>query len=236
MWTANPGRRRRRPRAAGFMGESAGNRRATRRLDCGESARLGRRRRHTATLRSLLPGCPEQLAALRRSARGALEDTDGQPVDGARTAGSGAAGCGNACEWAETHWIIPETGAPIVLRPWQRACLLAMFPADGSASPWETVLAPPREPRRTDQRRVGRHPRHTHPHDRARPRPHPRLLAEVPMGERTTRNEHAPALGRRPAMSRSVSCSVSAAASACRCSGSSNVKRAHGSIRILIRP
>lgn len=45
-----------------------------------------------------------------------------------------------SAEWAETHWILPETGEPIRLRPWQRAVLLAMFPADGSPSPWETFL------------------------------------------------------------------------------------------------
>ena len=40
----------------------------------------------------------------------------------------------NAVEWAEANWILPETGKPIRLRPWQRACLSAMFPADGSPS------------------------------------------------------------------------------------------------------
>jgi phage terminase large subunit-like protein len=43
-------------------------------------------------------------------------------------------------EWAESNWVIPETGKPIVLRPWQRAVLLAMFPADGSPSRFETFL------------------------------------------------------------------------------------------------
>ena len=45
-----------------------------------------------------------------------------------------------AVEWAEATWILPETGRPIVLRPWQRAVLAAMFPPDGSRSPWETFL------------------------------------------------------------------------------------------------
>jgi hypothetical protein len=45
-----------------------------------------------------------------------------------------------AADWAESHWILPETGRPIVLRPWQRAVLEAMFPADGSPSAHETFL------------------------------------------------------------------------------------------------
>ncbi|WP_217913325.1 terminase TerL endonuclease subunit [Miltoncostaea marina] len=45
-----------------------------------------------------------------------------------------------AADWAERYWILPETGRPIVLRPWQRAALAAMFPPDGSPSPWETFL------------------------------------------------------------------------------------------------
>ena len=46
----------------------------------------------------------------------------------------------NAVEWAEANWILPETRRPIRLRPWQRAVLTAMFPEDGTASPWETFL------------------------------------------------------------------------------------------------
>ncbi len=45
-----------------------------------------------------------------------------------------------AAAWAEGYWILPETGRPIVLRPWQRKVLAAMFPADGSPSRWETFL------------------------------------------------------------------------------------------------
>jgi phage terminase large subunit-like protein len=45
----------------------------------------------------------------------------------------------NVADWAETSWRLP-TGELIQLRPWQRATLLAMFPADGSLSPWETFL------------------------------------------------------------------------------------------------
>ncbi|MEP6977621.1 MAG: hypothetical protein ABI948_06170 [Thermoleophilia bacterium] len=43
-------------------------------------------------------------------------------------------------EWAETNWILPETRRPIVLQPWQRETLLAIFPPDGSPSPHETFL------------------------------------------------------------------------------------------------
>jgi hypothetical protein len=46
----------------------------------------------------------------------------------------------NVIQWAEHNWIIPETGRPIVLRPWQKSALLAMFPPDGSRPPWETFL------------------------------------------------------------------------------------------------
>jgi phage terminase large subunit-like protein len=46
----------------------------------------------------------------------------------------------NAIEWAETHWRLPETGQTIVLAPWEKACLTAMFPLDGAPSPWETFL------------------------------------------------------------------------------------------------
>ena len=46
----------------------------------------------------------------------------------------------NVCDWAELVWIVPETGKPIRLRPWQRAVLLAMFPPDGFPSEWETFL------------------------------------------------------------------------------------------------
>ena len=46
----------------------------------------------------------------------------------------------NAVEWAESAWIVPETKPPIVLRPWQRAPLEAMFPEDGSLPLWETYL------------------------------------------------------------------------------------------------
>ena len=45
----------------------------------------------------------------------------------------------SAVDWAESHWIVPETGRLIVLKEWQRQVLRAMFP-DGSASPWETFL------------------------------------------------------------------------------------------------
>jgi phage terminase large subunit-like protein len=45
----------------------------------------------------------------------------------------------NAVEWAEENWRV-ASGELIRLRPWQRAVLLAMFPADGSPSPWETFL------------------------------------------------------------------------------------------------
>jgi phage terminase large subunit-like protein len=46
----------------------------------------------------------------------------------------------NVVEWAESSWIVPETKKPIELRPWQKAALLAMFPADGSPSEFETFL------------------------------------------------------------------------------------------------
>ena len=46
----------------------------------------------------------------------------------------------NVCEWAESTWVVPETGELIRLRAWERAALLAMFPADGSPSPFETFL------------------------------------------------------------------------------------------------
>jgi phage terminase large subunit-like protein len=46
----------------------------------------------------------------------------------------------NVVEWAETHWLLPETGKPIVLQPWEKTVLLAMFPSDGSPSPWETFF------------------------------------------------------------------------------------------------
>jgi phage terminase large subunit-like protein len=46
----------------------------------------------------------------------------------------------NVVEWAESSWTIPETGRPIVLTGWERAALLAMFPLDGSPSPFETFL------------------------------------------------------------------------------------------------
>ena len=45
-----------------------------------------------------------------------------------------------AVEWAEKTWVVPETGGPILLRPWQRVVLAAMFPPDGSRSRWETFL------------------------------------------------------------------------------------------------
>ena len=37
-----------------------------------------------------------------------------------------------------TEWIESRSG--LTLRPWQRATVLAMFPEDGSPSPWETFL------------------------------------------------------------------------------------------------
>jgi len=46
----------------------------------------------------------------------------------------------NVITWAETHWRLPESGRLIVLAPWERAVLTAMFPLDGSPSPWETFL------------------------------------------------------------------------------------------------
>jgi len=46
----------------------------------------------------------------------------------------------NVIEWTEAHWRLPESGRPIVLAPWERAVLTAMFPLDGSPSPWETFL------------------------------------------------------------------------------------------------
>ena len=45
----------------------------------------------------------------------------------------------NVCDWAEQNWRLPG-GELIELRPWQRRVLLAMFPGDGSVSPWETFL------------------------------------------------------------------------------------------------
>lgn len=45
----------------------------------------------------------------------------------------------NAIEWAESTWRLPDK-SPIRLRLWQRAVLEAMFPLDGSPSPWETFL------------------------------------------------------------------------------------------------
>lgn len=46
----------------------------------------------------------------------------------------------NACEWAESTWVVPKTGELIRLRAWERAALRAMFPADGSPSRYETFL------------------------------------------------------------------------------------------------
>jgi phage terminase large subunit-like protein len=46
----------------------------------------------------------------------------------------------NVIEWAETNWRLPETGQTIVLAAWEKACLAAMFPLDGSPSKWETFL------------------------------------------------------------------------------------------------
>jgi hypothetical protein len=46
----------------------------------------------------------------------------------------------NVVEWAETNWLVPETRKLIRLRPWQRATLLAMFPADGAPPRWETFV------------------------------------------------------------------------------------------------
>lgn len=46
----------------------------------------------------------------------------------------------NVVEWVESNWIVPETKKLVVLRDWQKAALTAMFPADGSPSPWETFL------------------------------------------------------------------------------------------------
>jgi hypothetical protein len=46
----------------------------------------------------------------------------------------------NVIEWAEANWRLPESGRLIVLAPWERAVLTAMFPLDGSPSPWETFL------------------------------------------------------------------------------------------------
>jgi phage terminase large subunit-like protein len=45
-----------------------------------------------------------------------------------------------AVTWAESSWTLPETRKPIRLRRWQKAVLRAMFPADGSPSPYETFL------------------------------------------------------------------------------------------------
>ena len=45
-----------------------------------------------------------------------------------------------AVTWAESSWILPETRRPVVLRPWQKATLRAMFPPDGLPSPYETFL------------------------------------------------------------------------------------------------
>ena len=46
----------------------------------------------------------------------------------------------NIVEWAEANWIVPETKRSIRLRQWQQVVLLAIFPADGSLSPYETFL------------------------------------------------------------------------------------------------
>jgi phage terminase large subunit-like protein len=46
----------------------------------------------------------------------------------------------NVIEWAEARWRLPETGQTIVLAPWEKACLTAMFPLDGSPSQYETFL------------------------------------------------------------------------------------------------
>lgn len=43
-------------------------------------------------------------------------------------------------EWVEGHWVVPETGQLIRLNLWERVVLEAMFPDDGSPSPWETFL------------------------------------------------------------------------------------------------
>ena len=42
-------------------------------------------------------------------------------------------------EWAELHWLLPETGRPIVLADWQKEVLRLTFPDDPAEAP-ETVL------------------------------------------------------------------------------------------------
>ena len=46
----------------------------------------------------------------------------------------------NVVDWAQANWRLPETGRPLVLQPWQKEVLLAIFPPDSSPSPWETFL------------------------------------------------------------------------------------------------
>jgi phage terminase large subunit-like protein len=46
----------------------------------------------------------------------------------------------SAVAWVEANWVVPETGKRIVLSPWQRAALDAMFPPDGSLRRFETYL------------------------------------------------------------------------------------------------
>jgi len=46
----------------------------------------------------------------------------------------------SAVAWAESRWVLPNEHRLIVLTPWERAALHAMFPPDGETSPWETFL------------------------------------------------------------------------------------------------
>jgi phage terminase large subunit-like protein len=58
--------------------------------------------------------------------------------------------------WAEQNWLVPETKQPIVLRPWQKAALRAMFPPDGSPPRHETfLLSAPKKSGKTTLNAIG---------------------------------------------------------------------------------
>jgi phage terminase large subunit-like protein len=53
---------------------------------------------------------------------------------------AGQAARESVADWAESTWVLPETRRPIVLKPWQRSVLDAIFPPDGSPTQHETFL------------------------------------------------------------------------------------------------
>src|SRR6266566_8606412 len=82
------------------------------------------------------PGAREAGRSSKAARRWAV---DGDAASG-RSASVGERQAVNVVEWAETNWIVPETKRPVRLKLWQKAVLLAMFPADGSLSRFETFL------------------------------------------------------------------------------------------------